>query len=144
MYFKAYLQTQTSSLLDIMGKSKEISQDFRKKIVDLHKSDSSLGAISKCLKVPSSSVQTIVRKYKHYETTQTAYRSGRRRVLSPRDANQSQNNSKGPCEDAGGNRYRSIYIHIKSSHISTQPERPLRKEEATAPKPPLKSQTVWP
>ena len=43
-------------LLDIMGKSKEISQD-------LHKSGSSLVAISKLLKVPRSSVQTIVRKY---------------------------------------------------------------------------------
>uniref|UniRef100_A0A8C7CR42 Sleeping Beauty transposase HTH domain-containing protein n=1 Tax=Oncorhynchus kisutch TaxID=8019 RepID=A0A8C7CR42_ONCKI len=38
-----------------MGKSKEISQDLRKKNVDLHKSGSSLGAISKCLKVPCSS-----------------------------------------------------------------------------------------
>uniref|UniRef100_A0AAZ3SFS1 Transposase Tc1-like domain-containing protein n=1 Tax=Oncorhynchus tshawytscha TaxID=74940 RepID=A0AAZ3SFS1_ONCTS len=51
----------------------------------LHKSGSSLGAISKCLKVPRSSVQTIVRKYKHHGTTQPSYRSGRRCVLSPRD-----------------------------------------------------------
>ena len=71
----------TASLLDIMGKSKEISQDLRKKIVDLHKSGS---AISKCLKVPRSSVQTILCKYKHYETMQSSYCSGRRRVLSPR------------------------------------------------------------
>ncbi|CDQ83892.1 unnamed protein product [Oncorhynchus mykiss] len=68
-----------------MGKSKEISQDLRRKIVDLHKSGSSLGAISKCLKVPRSFVQTIVHKYKHHGTTQPSYRSGRRRVLSPRD-----------------------------------------------------------
>ena len=81
MYFKAYLQ----NLLDIMGKSKEISQDLRNKIVGLHKSGSSLGAISKCLKVPSSSVKTRVRKYKHHGTTQPSYRSGRRCVLSPRD-----------------------------------------------------------
>ena len=33
---------------------------------------------------PHSSVQTIVRKYKHHGTTQS-YRSGKRRVLSPRD-----------------------------------------------------------
>uniref|UniRef100_A0A674C7G8 Paired domain-containing protein n=1 Tax=Salmo trutta TaxID=8032 RepID=A0A674C7G8_SALTR len=65
-----------------MGKSKEISQDLRKQIVDLHKSGSSLGAISKCLKVPRSSVQTIVFKYKHNVTTQPSYRSGRRHVLS--------------------------------------------------------------
>ena len=37
------------------------------------------------LKVPRSSVQTIVCKYKHHETTQLSYRSGRRYVLSPRD-----------------------------------------------------------
>ena len=57
----------------------------QKIFVDLHISGSSLGAISKCLKVPRSSVQTIVRKYKHNGTMQTSYRSGRRRVLSPRD-----------------------------------------------------------
>uniref|UniRef100_A0A8C8EI81 Transposase Tc1-like domain-containing protein n=1 Tax=Oncorhynchus tshawytscha TaxID=74940 RepID=A0A8C8EI81_ONCTS len=68
-----------------MGKSKEIRQDLRKIIVDLHKSGSSLGAISKCLKVPRSSVQTIVRKYQHHGTTQPSYCSGRRCVLSPRD-----------------------------------------------------------
>ena len=75
----------SASLLDIMVKSKEISQDLRKKIVDLHKSDSSLGAISKCLMVPRSSVQTIVHKCKHHGTMQPSYRSGRIRVLSPRD-----------------------------------------------------------
>ncbi|KAJ0000165.1 hypothetical protein NQD34_012007 [Periophthalmus magnuspinnatus] len=68
-----------------MGKSKEISQDIRKKIVDLHKSGSSLGAISSCLKVPRSSVQTIIRKYKHHGNVQPSHRSGRRRVLCPRD-----------------------------------------------------------
>ena len=75
----------SASLLDIMGKSKQISQDLRKKIVDLHKSGSSLGAISKCLKVPRLSVYTIVCKYKHHGTMQPSYRSGRRCVLSPRD-----------------------------------------------------------
>jgi transposase len=67
-----------------MGKAKEISQDL-KTIVDLHKSGSSLGAIAKRLKVPRSTVQTIVRKYKHHGTTQPSYHSGNRRVLSPRD-----------------------------------------------------------
>ncbi|CDQ55969.1 unnamed protein product [Oncorhynchus mykiss] len=45
------LPSLSASLLGIMGKSKEISQDPRKKIVDLHKSGSSFGAISKCLKM---------------------------------------------------------------------------------------------
>ena len=74
-----------ASLLDIMGKSEEISQDLRKKCVNLHKPGSSLGAISKHLKVPRSSIQTIVPKYKHHGTTQPSYKSGRRNVLSPRD-----------------------------------------------------------
>ena len=43
MYFKAHL-THTASLCNIMGKSKEISQDIRKRIVGLHKSGSSLAA----------------------------------------------------------------------------------------------------
>ena len=51
----------------------------------VHKSGSSLGAISERLKVPRSSVQTIVRKHKHHGTMQPSYRTGRRRVLSPRD-----------------------------------------------------------
>ncbi|KAI4905485.1 hypothetical protein NFI96_001364 [Prochilodus magdalenae] len=68
-----------------MGKSKEISQDIRKRIVDLHKSGSSLGAISRCLKVPRSSVQTIIRKYKKVGNVQPSYRSGRKKVLCPRD-----------------------------------------------------------
>jgi transposase/glutaredoxin len=54
-------------------------------MVDLHKSGSSLRAISKCLKETRSSVQTIVCKYKHHGNTQPSYRSGRRRVLSPGD-----------------------------------------------------------
>jgi transposase len=41
--------------------------------------------LSKRLKVPRSSVQTIVRKYKHHGRMQPSYCSGRRRVLSPRD-----------------------------------------------------------
>ena len=71
LYFKAYLQNQC--------------QDLRGKNVDLHKSGSSLGAISKRLEVPRSSVQTIVRKDNHPGTKQPSYRSGRRHVLSPRD-----------------------------------------------------------
>ena len=78
------LPSNSVPLLDIMGKSKEICQNLRKKIVDLHTSGSSLGAISKRLKVPRYSEQTIVRKYKHHGTTQPSYRSGRTCVLSPR------------------------------------------------------------
>ena len=67
-----------------MCKSIPISQDLRKIFVDLHNSGSTLVAISICPK-GRSSVQTIVRKYKHHGTTQPSYRSGRRRGLCPRD-----------------------------------------------------------
>ena len=83
MYFKAYLQTQCLFAWH-RGKIKRNQPRAQKKIVDLHKSGSSLGAISKRLKVPRS-VQTTVRNYKHHGTMQPSYRSGRRRVLSPRD-----------------------------------------------------------
>ena len=138
-YFKAYLQTQCLCLTSWKNQKKPRPQ---KKIVDLHKSDSSLGVISKRLKVPRSSVQTIVRKYKQYGTTNTAQEGDAFCLLEmnvlwvTKSANHSQNNSKGPFEDAGGNRDRSIYIHSKISPTLTSPERPLSKEEATAPKPP--------
>ncbi|KAI4888321.1 hypothetical protein NFI96_008072, partial [Prochilodus magdalenae] len=38
-----------------------------------------------CLKVPCSSVQTIIRKYKKDGNVQPSYRSGRKKVLCPRD-----------------------------------------------------------
>ncbi|CDQ71071.1 unnamed protein product [Oncorhynchus mykiss] len=66
-----------------MGKSKEIRQELRK--LFCRPPQFRLGAISKRLKVPCSSVQTIERKYKHHGSTQPSYRSGRRRVLSPSD-----------------------------------------------------------
>ena len=84
MYFKAYLQTQCLFAW-YYWKIKRNQPRPHQKMVYLHKSGSSLGAISKCLKVPRSSVQTTVRKYKHNGTTQPSYRSGKRRVLSPRD-----------------------------------------------------------
>ena len=84
MYFRAYLQTPCLFAW-YHGKIKRNQPSLQKRTGDLHKSGSSLGAISKHLKVPRSSVQTIVRKYKHHGTTQPSFRSRRRRVLSPRD-----------------------------------------------------------
>ena len=55
---------------------KKSAKTSEKKIVDLHKSGTSLGAISKCLKVPRSSVQTIVCKYKHHGVTQSTAQEG--------------------------------------------------------------------
>lgn len=84
MYLRIHLK-HTASLWIIMGKSKEINQEIRKRIVDLHKSVLSLDAISRCLQMWRSSVQTIICKYKHDGNIQPSYRSGRRRILGPRD-----------------------------------------------------------
>ena len=84
MYFKAYLQTQCPFAWH-HGKIKRTQPRPQKEIVGRHKSGSSLKAISKRLKVPRSSVQTIIRKYKHHGTTQPSYCSGWRRVVSLRD-----------------------------------------------------------
>lgn len=50
------------ALLGITGKSKDLSQDLQKSILDLYKSGLSLGANSLLMKVPRLSVQTIERK----------------------------------------------------------------------------------
>ena len=68
-----------------MEKAKEYSQDLRKSIIQLHKSGTSLGAISRQLEVPRSSVQTILRKYRDLGTTKTLPRSGRKSKLTPTD-----------------------------------------------------------
>ena len=65
--------------------SKDISQDIRKTIVELLKPGSSLSTISRCLKVPPSSVQRIICKFKHHGNVQPSYHSRRRRVLCPRN-----------------------------------------------------------
>ena len=104
---------------------KKSAKTSGKKIVDLHKSGSSLGAISKCLKVPRSSIQTIVRKYKHHKTIQLSYRSGRRCVLSPKDEHTlvrkvqihprtTANDLVKMLEETGT----KVYIHSKTSPIS--------------------------
>ena len=134
----------SASFLDITGKSREISQDLRKIIVDLYQSGSSLGLISKCLKVPRSSVQTMVRKYKHHGTMQLSYRSGRRLILSPRNERTllrkvqiiprtTAKHLVDMLEETGTKVSTSIVKRVLYRH---KPERPLSKEETTAPKPP--------
>ena len=75
----------SNSVPHCLTNQKKSAKTSGKKTEDLQKSGSALGAISKCLKVPHSSVQTIVRKYKHHGTKQPSYLSGRRCILSPRD-----------------------------------------------------------
>lgn len=69
MYFKATPRPH-SSFVWHNGKVK-------KKKVWLQESGTSLGTIFRCLKVPHSSVQTIVCRYRHNGNVQKSYHSGR-------------------------------------------------------------------
>ena len=84
MYFIAYLQKQCVYAWH-HGKNKRIQPRHQKKNCRPPQVWFIIGTIAKRLKVPRSSVQIIVRKYKHHWTTQPSYRSGRRCVLTPRD-----------------------------------------------------------
>ena len=69
-----------------MGKSKEISQDLRKRIIDLHNEGMGYRKISAQLCIPVASVGTIIRKYKTLNTTLIAPRTGRPRKINDRAA----------------------------------------------------------
>ncbi|KAG2460036.1 TCB1 transposase, partial [Polypterus senegalus] len=57
-------------------KSKELSVDLRDRIVSRHKSGEGYRKISAALKVPMSTVASIIRKWKKFETTRTLPRAG--------------------------------------------------------------------
>ncbi|KAG2462346.1 TCB1 transposase, partial [Polypterus senegalus] len=63
-------------------KSKELSVDDRDKIVSRHKSGEGYKKISAALKVPMSTVASIIRKWKKFETTRTLPKAGRPSKLS--------------------------------------------------------------
>uniref|UniRef100_A0A8C4QWU3 C2H2-type domain-containing protein n=1 Tax=Eptatretus burgeri TaxID=7764 RepID=A0A8C4QWU3_EPTBU len=63
-------------------KSKELSIELRDRIVRRHRSGEGYKTISRVLKVPKSTVSSIIRKWKEYGTTQTLPRAGRPTKLS--------------------------------------------------------------
>ncbi|KAG2460776.1 TCB1 transposase, partial [Polypterus senegalus] len=65
-------------------KSKELSVDLRDRIVSRHKSGEGYRKISAALKVPMSTVASIIRKGKKFKTTSTLPRAGRPSKLSDR------------------------------------------------------------
>ncbi|KAI4890683.1 hypothetical protein NFI96_033748 [Prochilodus magdalenae] len=68
-----------------MVKTKELSEDTRNRIVDLHQAGKTESAIGKQLDVKKSTVGAIIRKWKTYKTTTNLPRSGApRKILSPR------------------------------------------------------------
>ena len=67
-----------------MGKTKELSQDLRDRIVDLHKSGIGYKNISKMLGIKVTTIGAIVRKFKKFNMTITRPRSGAPQKISPR------------------------------------------------------------
>ncbi|KAG2462687.1 TC1A transposase, partial [Polypterus senegalus] len=65
-------------------KSKELSVDLQDRIVSRHKSGEGYRKRSAALKVPMSTVASITRKWKKFETTRTLPRAGRPSKLSDR------------------------------------------------------------
>ncbi|KAG2456602.1 TC1A transposase, partial [Polypterus senegalus] len=65
-------------------KSKELSVDLRDRIVSRHKSGKGYRKSSAALKVPMSTVASVIRKWKKFETTRTLPRAGRPSKLSDR------------------------------------------------------------
>jgi len=68
-----------------LAKTKELSKDTRKKILDLHQAGKSESTIGKQLGVKKSTVGAIVRKWKTYKTTDNLPRSGTPRKISSCD-----------------------------------------------------------
>lgn len=65
-------------------KSKELSVDLQDRIVSRHRSGEGYRNISAALKVPMSTVASIIRKWKKFGTTRTLPRAGRPAKLSDR------------------------------------------------------------
>ncbi|KAI4874892.1 hypothetical protein NFI96_034464 [Prochilodus magdalenae] len=65
-----------------MVKTKELSEDTRNRIVDLHQAGKTESAIGKQLDVKKSTVGAIIRKWKTYKTTTNLPRSGAPRKIS--------------------------------------------------------------
>ncbi|KAF2364436.1 Transposase Tc1-like [Trinorchestia longiramus] len=69
-----------------MGKNKDISQDLRERIEELHNEGFGYRKISALLWVPIASVGTIIRKWKCRNTTLSKPRTGRLRKINDRAA----------------------------------------------------------
>ena len=69
-----------------MPKSKEISSDLRERIVACHEANEGYGTISKRLQVPIPTIQSLLKKFKEFGTTENLKRTGRPCKISPRYA----------------------------------------------------------
>ena len=82
--YKRHLSTTSNSHTpnSTTTKTKELSNDTRNKIVDLHQTGKTESAIGKQLGLKKSTVGAIIRKWKTYKTTDNLPRSGAPRKIS--------------------------------------------------------------
>ncbi|KAI4903091.1 hypothetical protein NFI96_025626 [Prochilodus magdalenae] len=80
-----------------MVKTKELSEDTRNRIVDLHQAGKTESAIGKQLDVKKSTVGAIIRKWKTYKTTTNLPRSGAPRKISARGVKMITRTVLGDC-----------------------------------------------
>uniref|UniRef100_A0A3B4X5Q9 Transposase Tc1-like domain-containing protein n=1 Tax=Seriola lalandi dorsalis TaxID=1841481 RepID=A0A3B4X5Q9_SERLL len=67
-----------------MPRQKELSEDLRSRIVDLHKAGKGYKVISKTLEIHQSTVRQTIYKWRHFGTVATLPRSGRPVKMTPR------------------------------------------------------------
>ena len=65
-----------------MVKTRELSNDLKKRIVDAHNSGIGYGTLAKQFRTPKSKIQSVIKKWKEYQTTVSLPRAGRPRKLS--------------------------------------------------------------
>ncbi|KAI4876813.1 hypothetical protein NFI96_010120 [Prochilodus magdalenae] len=80
----AVKQPSSVSVQGRVTRTKELSEDTRNRIVDLHQAGKTESAIGKQLDVKKSTVGAIIRKWKTYKTTTNLPRSGAPRKISAR------------------------------------------------------------
>ena len=119
-----------------MGKSKEYSVEIRQRIIDFHKRGSSLGGISRRLKIPKQSVSPIIRKYKTFGLTQSLPRSGRPPKLSPAsERKQPQNNEEASLWRVARRRNSGVVVNSQACFASSLSQRlPCEKETSITQK----------
>ncbi|KAI4881168.1 hypothetical protein NFI96_030503 [Prochilodus magdalenae] len=108
-----------------MVKTKELSEDTRNRIVDLHQAGKTESAIGKQLDVKKSTVGAIIRKWKTYKTTTNLPRSGAPRKISARgvkmitrtwEVSERNHVSLSLCCDKGGEQF----VRVRSDRPEDQ------------------------
>ena len=78
-----------------MGKGKELTNEKRQMVVDLHKSGNGYKTIAKKLNIPLTTIRAIIKKFKTTGTVVNLPGRGRKCILPPRTVRQMVREAKG-------------------------------------------------